>query len=134
MAIYLGFSWLRPIEKADTMVQPERSANAMRRTGHEPTQHAHDLPRVQYAALPYRSDASTHITDTNEGGASEQRVCWLQTRAYHRARAVVQTAPEVRVAQVEAARRALQEGTLTLNGHALAETLLQAARTDCRHA
>jgi len=106
----------------------------MRRTGHEPTQHAHDLPRVQYAALPYRSDASTHITDTNEGGASEQRVFWLQTRAYHRARAVVQTAPEVRVAKVEAARRALQEGTLTLDGPTLAEKLLEAVRAERRHA
>ena len=56
------------------------------------------------------------------------------THATHYARVVAQTAPEVRVARVEAARRALQEGTLTLDGQALADTLLQAVRAERRHA
>ena len=58
---------------------------------------------------------------------SEQHA--LAVQAY----AVAQAAPEVRVAKVEAARRALQEGTLTLDGPALAEKLLQAIRTERRH-
>jgi anti-sigma28 factor (negative regulator of flagellin synthesis) len=57
----------------------------------------------------------------------------VQARAMHRARAVAQAAPEVRQAKVEAARRALQEGTLILDGHVLAASLLQAARTERRH-
>jgi anti-sigma28 factor (negative regulator of flagellin synthesis) len=56
-----------------------------------------------------------------------------QVHALNHARAVAQAAPEVRQAQVEAARRALQEGTLTLDGPALAEKLLQAVRTERRH-
>ena len=50
------------------------------------------------------------------------------------ARAVAQAAPEVRVASVEAARRALQEGTLMLDGPALAAKLLEAVRAERRHA
>ena len=45
------------------------------------------------------------------------------------ARAVAQAAPEIRVAKLEAARRALQEGTLTLDGPTLAKKLLEGSRT-----
>jgi hypothetical protein len=38
---------------------------------------------------------------------------------------VAQAAPEVRAAKVEAARRAVHHGRLTLQGQALAEKLLQ---------
>lgn len=46
-------------------------------------------------------------------------------RDLQRARDVAQAAPEVRAAQVEAARRAVHSGSLTLKGQALAEKLLQ---------
>jgi anti-sigma28 factor (negative regulator of flagellin synthesis) len=106
----------------------------MRSTGHETTQRTHDILRVRYAALQHPRHASTDIEDNNEGGASEQGVLLAQARALHCARTVAQAAPEVRVAKVEAARRALQERTLTLDGQALAEKLLQAARTERQHA
>jgi flagellar biosynthesis anti-sigma factor FlgM len=51
----------------------------------------------------------------------------LSSRAHdiQRAREVAQEAPEVRAAKVEAARRAVHSGSLTLKGLALAEKLLQ---------
>ena len=91
----------------------------MRRTEYDPMLHAHDIPHVQDTTISPPAPASAD---------SEQHALAVQ------ARAVAQAAPEVRVARVEAARRALQEGTLTLDGRALAEKLLQAARTERRHA
>ena len=54
----------------------------------------------------------------------------LSSRAHdiQRARAVAQEAPEVRAAKVEAVRRAVHSGSLTLQGQALAEKLLQEIR------
>jgi flagellar biosynthesis anti-sigma factor FlgM len=90
----------------------------MSRTEYDPMRHAHDVPHVHDTTNPPPAPTSED---------SEQHALAVQ------ARAVAQAAPEVRVARVEAARRALQEGTLTLDGQALAETLLQEARTERRH-
>ena len=92
--------------------------------------------------LPEAACCRTASSPLNEGMLAAQNPREDSTRdarsspthATHYARVVAQTAPEVRVARVEAARRALQEGTLTLDGQALADTLLQAVRAERRHA
>ena len=91
----------------------------MSKTEYDPTLHAHDVPHVHDTPIPPPAPASAD---------SEQHALAVQ------ARAVAQAAPEVRLARVEAARRALQEGTLTLDGPALAEKLLEAVRAERRHA
>ena len=92
----------------------------MSRTEYDPARHAHDVPHVQDTPIPPPAPASA--------GSEPQHALAVQ------ARAVAQAAPEVRVASVEAARRALQEGTLMLDGPALAEKLLEAVRAERRHA
>jgi len=57
--------------------------------------------------------------------ASERVGLSSRARALQRAQEVAQAAPEVRAAKVEAARRAVHHGSLTLQGQALAEKLLQ---------
>jgi flagellar biosynthesis anti-sigma factor FlgM len=91
----------------------------MRKTEYDPIPHASDVPHGHDTPIPPPAPASAD---------SEQHALAVQ------ARAVAQAAPEVRVARVEAARRALQEGTLTLDGQALAEKLLEAVRAERRHA
>ena len=92
----------------------------MRRTEYDPIPHASDVPHVHDTPIPPPAPAS----------ADSEQPHALAVQA----RAVAQAAPEVRVAKVEAARRALQEGTLTLDGPALAEKLLEAVRAERRHA
>ena len=91
----------------------------MSRTKYDPIPHASDVPHVHDTTMPLPASAS----------ADSEQPHALAVQAY----AVAQAAPEVRVAKVEAARRALQEGTLTLDGPALAEKLLQAIRTERCH-
>ena len=91
----------------------------MRRTEYDPMRHAQDVPHVHDTTIPPPAPASED---------SKRHALAVQ------ARAVAQAAPEVRVARVEAARRALQEGTLMLDGPALAAKLLEAARMERRHA
>jgi flagellar biosynthesis anti-sigma factor FlgM len=62
---------------------------------------------------------------SNAGAASERVGLSSCAHALQRAQEVVQAAPEIRAAKVEAARRAVHRGSLTLQGHALAEKLLQ---------
>ena len=92
----------------------------MSKTEYDPTRHAHDISHVQDTPIPPPASASA--------GSEQQHALAAQ------ARAVAQAAPEVRVARVEAARRALQEGTLMLDGPALADKLLQAVCAERRHA
>ena len=106
----------------------------MSRTEYDPTPYAHDVPHVQDTTMPHPAPSSEDIEQRNALPAYVQVALAVQARAMQRARAVAQAAPEIRVAQVAAARRALQEGTLTLDGQALAEKLLQAARTERWHA
>jgi hypothetical protein len=91
----------------------------MRRTEYNPRRHAHDVPHVHDTPIPPPAPASED---------SKRHALAVQ------ARAVAQAAPEVRVAKVEAARRALQERTLTLDGPTLAKKLLEAVRAERRHA
>ena len=92
----------------------------MSKTEYDPTRHAHDIPHGHDTPIPPPASAS----------ADSEQPHALAVQA----RAVAQAAPEVRVAKVEAARRALQEGTLMLDGQALAEKLLEAVRAERRHA
>ena len=82
----------------------------MRMTDHEPTPSVHDIPPVRHGATPPPDPSSADGATRNPGGASDMGERSLQAHDIHRARAVAQAAPEVRVARVEAARRALQEG------------------------
>jgi anti-sigma28 factor (negative regulator of flagellin synthesis) len=97
-----------------------RRAHAMRKTEYDPIPHASDVPHGHDTPIPPPASASAD--------SEQQHALAVQ------ARAVAQAAPEVRVARVEAARRALQEGTLMLDGPALAEKLLEAVRAERRHA
>jgi len=92
----------------------------MRRTEYDPIPHASDVPHGHDTPIPPPASAS----------ADSEQPHALAVQA----RAMAQAAPEVRVAKVEAARRALQEGTLTLDGPTLAKKLLEAVRAERRHA
>ena len=92
----------------------------MRKTEYDPIPHASDVPHGHDTPIPPPASAS----------ADREQPHALAVQA----RAVAQAAPEVRVAKVEAARRALQEGTLTLDGPTLAKKLLEAVRAERRHA
>jgi negative regulator of flagellin synthesis FlgM len=65
------------------------------------------------------------VEKSNEVGASDRVDLSAQARDIQRAREVAQGAPEVRAAKVEAARRAVQSGSLNLKGEDLAEKILQ---------
>ena len=80
------------------------------------------MSRTEYDPTPYALAAFAKVALA------------VQTRAIQRARNVTQAAPEVRVARVEATRRAIHDGTLTLHGQVLAERLLEAVRAERRHA
>jgi flagellar biosynthesis anti-sigma factor FlgM len=106
----------------------------MRLTDHTPTSRPRAIPAGPHAALPPPDPATAEGAARPLASASATGERSSQARDLHRAWAVAQAAPEVRLAEVEAARRALQEGTLTLDGQTLAEKLLQAACTERRHA
>ena len=63
-------------------------------------------------------DQRNAVAASDHGGLSSRARC------LSRARDVAQEAPEVRAEKVEAARRAVHRGSLTLQGQALAEKLL----------
>ena len=99
----------------------------MRRTEYDPIPHASDVPHGHDTPIPPPAPASADREPQHALAASVSVALAAQ------ARAVAQAAPEVRAARVEAVRRALQEGTLTLDGPALADKLLQALRAECHH-
>jgi flagellar biosynthesis anti-sigma factor FlgM len=72
-----------------------------------------------------RTRASEGIDHTSEVATLDKVELSSQARDIRRAREVAQAAPEVRAERVEAARRALQNGTLNLNGKDLAGKLLR---------
>jgi len=84
--------------------------------------------------MPHPAPSSADVEQRNALAACVHVALAVQAGAMHRAHAVAQAAPEIRVAQVAAARRALQEGTLMLDGQALAEKFLQVAHTERWHA
>jgi len=100
----------------------------MRRTEYDPIPHASDVPHGHDTPIPPPAPASADREPQHALAASVSVALAAQ------ARAVAQAAPEVRAARVEAVRRALQEGTLTLDGPALAAKLLEAGRAERRHA
>jgi hypothetical protein len=97
----------------------------MRRTQHDPTPHAQHLPGVWDTTRQHLDPASDDVAHRHALAAFVKVALAVQTRAIQRARAITQAAPEIRAAKVEAARRALREGTLIPGGHALAEALLR---------
>jgi len=110
-----------------------RRAHALRMTDQEATPSTDDLPPERPLA-PAPPDPSTEDGAAKHSSrASNTGERSLQAHEIQRGRAVAQAAPEVRWAKVEAARRALQEGTLTLDGQALADKLLQVLRAERRH-
>jgi anti-sigma28 factor (negative regulator of flagellin synthesis) len=72
-----------------------------------------------------RTTCATDRDQRNVGAAAERVGLLSRACGISRAREVVQAVPEVRAAKVEAARRAVHRGHLTLQGQALAEKLLQ---------
>jgi anti-sigma28 factor (negative regulator of flagellin synthesis) len=100
----------------------------MSRTEHETPPHAQDVPGVWSTTRQYPTLSSEDVEPRHTLAAFVKVALAVQ------ARDVAQAAPEIRVARVEAARRALHAGSLTLHGQALAEKLLQAGRAECRHA
>ena len=100
----------------------------MSRTEHNTPPHAQDVPGVWDTTRQYPDPSS------EDGAQRPALAAFVKVALAVQARAVAQAAPEIRVARVEAARRALHDGSLTLHGQALAERLLQAGRAESRHA
>ena len=99
----------------------------------ETTRRAYERSRMPHVAVWPPAPSTEGGVARHPAGASDPGAQGGQAHAIQHVRAVVQAAPEVRQAKVEAARRALQEGTLMWDRPALAEKLLQAARTERRH-
>ena len=106
----------------------------MRMTDHETPPSAYDIPPVRHGATLPPDPSLENGATRNPGGACATVERSSQAHDIQRARAVAQTASEVRLAKVEAARRALHDGTLRLDGQTLAERLLEAVRAERRHA
>jgi anti-sigma28 factor (negative regulator of flagellin synthesis) len=102
----------------------------MRLTDHETTPSRDDIPPERPTALVPPDPSLEDDAARNAAGTADMGERSSQASDIQHARAVAQAAPEVRQEKVEAARRALLEDTLTLDGQTLAEKLLQASRTD----
>jgi flagellar biosynthesis anti-sigma factor FlgM len=102
----------------------------MRLTDHETTQSRDDIPPERPTALTPPDPSFEDGVVGNSAGTADPGEWSEQGSDIQRARDAAQAAPEIRQEKVEAARRALQEGTLTLDGQTLAEKLLQASRTE----
>ena len=100
----------------------------MSRTEHETPPHVQDVPGVWDTTRQHPDPSSEDVEQRHALAAFVKVALAVQ------ARAVAQAAPEIRVARVEAARRALHDGSLMLHGQSLAERLLQAGRAEIRHA
>ena len=99
---------------------------AMRITGQEITNNVRRPENVGRNTEVSQSKSSESVDNSSEVGTSDRVELSSQARDIQRAREVAQGAPEVRADKVEAARRALQSGSLNLNGQDLADKLLQA--------
>lgn len=76
------------------------------------------------------SDAVSRVTppanpNATENSGADRVELSTEARAIQKAQEVAQNAPEIRQDRVEAARRALENGTLPLDGATLADKLLQ---------
>ena len=97
----------------------------MRITGQETTTNARRPENAVRNNEVSGTKSSENVDNSNEVAASDKVELSSQARDIQRAREVAQGAPEVREDKVEAARRAVQSGSLNLKGQDLAEKLLQ---------
>jgi negative regulator of flagellin synthesis FlgM len=100
---------------------------AMRITGQEIANNVRRPEHVGRNTEASQSKSSEGVENSGEVGTSDRVELSPQARDIQRAREVAQRAPEVRAEKVEASRRALQSGSLNLNGQDLADKLLQDA-------
>ena len=100
----------------------------MSKTEYDPSPHASDVPHVHDTPIPPPAPASADSEQRHALAALARHAGGAGPRPWRRQR------PRSGVARVEAARRALQEGTLTLDGPALADKLLQVVCAERRHA
>jgi len=104
---------------------------AMRITGQEITNNVRRPENVGRNTEASQSKSSESVDNSSEVGTSDRVELSSQAREIKRAREVAQSAPEVRADKVEAAQRALQSGSLNLNGQDLADKLLQDVLPSC---
>lgn len=97
----------------------------MRITGQDTTSNTQRPENAVRGNEVSRPKASEGVENSNEVATADRVELSSQARDIQRAREVAQEAPEVRVDKTEAARRALQNGTLNLRGEDLADKLLQ---------
>jgi anti-sigma28 factor (negative regulator of flagellin synthesis) len=100
----------------------------MSRTEHATPPYAQDVPGIWATPRPHPDPLSEDVEPQHALATRVKIALAVQ------ARAVAQAAPEIRMARVEAARRALHDGSLMLHGQTLAERLLQASCAEFRHA
>jgi flagellar biosynthesis anti-sigma factor FlgM len=74
-----------------------------------------------------RTKSSEGVDKSHEVSTADKVELSSQARAIQHAREVAQSAPEIRADKVEAARRAVKDGTLNLQGKDIAGKLLQDA-------
>lgn len=92
-----------------------------------PSQDAANTLRPEHAVRStpvLRTGAAAGVERSSGASAADKVELSVQARDLQRAQELAQEAPEVREERVEEARRALQNGTLTLSGRALAESIL----------
>ena len=99
----------------------------MRITGQEVTNNVRRPEHVGRSTEASQSQSSESVDNSGEVGTSDRVELSSRARDIQRAREVAQGAPEIRVDKVEAAQRALQSGSLNLEGQELADKLLQDA-------
>ena len=105
--------------------RPLRSGNTMSMTGQDTARTVRSPAETGRRHEGSRTMGATDLDHRNVEAASERVRLSSRARALQWAQEVAQAAPEVRAAKVEAARRAVHRGHLTLQGQALAEKLLQ---------
>jgi flagellar biosynthesis anti-sigma factor FlgM len=97
----------------------------MSMTGQDTSRTARDPAEMGRSHEVSRTTSAKGIDHRNTVAASDHVGLSSRACCISRARDVAQEAPEVRAEKVEAARRAMHSGRLTLQGQALAEKLLQ---------
>jgi flagellar biosynthesis anti-sigma factor FlgM len=118
----LGYNKAEPCRD---LRRPERSGDAMRMTGQDTSSTARYPEDTSHCEEGSRTRSAEGIDNRNAVAASARVGLSSRARDIQQAREVAQEAPEVRAEKVEAARRAVHRGSLTLQGQALAEKLLQ---------
>ena len=98
---------------------------AMRITGQEIPNNVRRPEQVGRNTEASQSKSSERVDNSSEVETSDKVELSSRARDIQRAREVAQGAPNIREDKVEAARRALQNGTLNLDGQDLADKFLQ---------